>query len=262
MNLRPLLVLLLCAGSLSAGTIQITPNSLNGAEGSLVSGLIATFTDSAFPSLANLTDSINWGDGSTSAGAIAGGAGTYALTGSHTYAEEGRYTVSVGIDDTGDSSEGGNFTTATIADAPLSAGFPVNGSGMAGVAISGLVGTFNDGNPFAPNSDFGVTINWGDGSPTTAGTIFQPGGVGTSFAISGSHTYALAGVYDTVLFITDVGGSTTSEFGSENIAPAAVPEPGTFLFCGAGVLFGFAGLRFRGVRRRVNGVPSNPRSVA
>jgi hypothetical protein len=130
------------------------------------------------------------------------------------------------------------------------------------VAISGLVATFNDGNPFAPNSDFGVTINWGDGSPTTAGTILQPGGVGTSFAISGSHTYAQAGVYDTALFITDVGGSTTSEFGSEDIAPAAVPEPGTFLFCGSGVLFGFAGLWIRGVRRRVNVVPSNARSGA
>jgi hypothetical protein len=236
-------MLLLCAGSLSAGTITITPEPLSGTEGFTLSGQIATFTDSALPSTADLTGSIDWGDGTSSAGGITGSAGSYDLTGSHIYTEQGAYTVSIGIDDTGDDTGGGSLTTASIADAPLSQGPTVNGSGIAGVAIDGLVGIFSDANPFAPTSDFTVTINWGDGAPATFGTISQPEGVGTLFDISGSHTYAVAGLYDTTVLVDDKGGSTTSEFGSENITSA--PEPGTFLFCGAGVLFGFAGLRFR-----------------
>ena len=41
-----------------------------------------------------------------------------------------------------------------------------------------------------PIADFTATIDWGDGTPLTAGTISQPGGVGTAYVVTGSHTYA------------------------------------------------------------------------
>ena len=41
---------------------------------------------------------INWGDGSSSAGAISGPAGqVFTITGGHTYAEEGKFTVTITI---------------------------------------------------------------------------------------------------------------------------------------------------------------------
>ena len=54
--------------------------------------------------------------------------------------------------------------------------------------------TFNDANPMAPISDYTATIDWGDGTPNSQGTIIQPGGVGTTFEVLGTHTYADAGV--------------------------------------------------------------------
>ena len=34
-----------------------------------------------------------------------------------------------------------------------------------------------------------ATINWGDQTPSTAGTVTQPGGPGTTYIVSGTHTY-------------------------------------------------------------------------
>ena len=49
--------------------------------------------------------------------------------------------------------------------------------------------------PTPPLTDYTyVTIDWGDGTPETTGTISQPGGVGTAFVVSGTHTYADTGV--------------------------------------------------------------------
>ena len=64
-----------------------------------------------------------------------------------------------------------------------------------GVVFSGPVASFTDSSTSATASDFNyVTIYWGDGTPATAGTISQPGGAGTAFVVSGTHTYADAGV--------------------------------------------------------------------
>ena len=52
-------------------------------------------------------------------GIVALGKGLYALMGSHTYAEEGAYTISVQVLDDGGSSVSGNLTIS-VADAPLS----------------------------------------------------------------------------------------------------------------------------------------------
>ena len=52
-----------------------------------------------------------------------------------------------------------------------------------------LVGTFTDANPFGLTTDFTVSIKWGDGT-TSAGTVSQPGGIGTVFLVDGdSHLH-------------------------------------------------------------------------
>ena len=49
----------------------------------------------------------------------------------------------------------------------------------------------------------------GDGS-VTGGTVTQPGGVGTTFSVSGSHAYTAHGSYTVTVAISDVGGSTVT----------------------------------------------------
>src|SRR5262249_51223745 len=193
---------------------------------------VATFTD-ANPTapLSDFTATIDWGDGSTSAGAIIqpGGTGTdFVVSGSHIY-EEGSFTITVDITDVGGSTASAT-SSATVADATLTAtgGFTVRAT--EGIdSGSQTVATFTDTNPTAPLSDFTATIDWGDGSLTTAGTITQPGGTGTDFVVSGSHTYAEEGASFTITVnITDVGGSTASATSSATVADAVLTAPGGF----------------------------------
>lgn len=65
--------------------------------------------------------------------------------------------------------------------------------------------TFTDANPAAPLSQFSAAIDWGDSS-SSAGTITQPGGPGTVFDVSGTHTYATSGGYTVSVTISDPGG--------------------------------------------------------
>jgi hypothetical protein len=63
------------------------------------------------------------------------------------------------------------------------------------VVFSGPVASFTNTNPASTTGEYNyVSIDWGDGSPDSAGTISQPGGPGTAFIVSGTHTYADAGV--------------------------------------------------------------------
>ena len=129
----------------------------------------------------------------------------FTVSAAHTYAEEGTYAYTVTVTD-----DGGSVTifsgSAIIADAALSPSatqpavntteasiFPVpvfappvfNGPGRLVHRRQSRSSTI---------ADFTATIDWGDGTPLTAGTVSQPGGVGTAFIVSGSHTYADSGV--------------------------------------------------------------------
>jgi hypothetical protein len=204
--------------TISDADLSASGTAVTTTEGLAFSGQVATFTD-ANPS-ASLSDfatagavMIDWGDGTPqSAGNVVqpGGVGTaFIVRGSHTYAEEGSKSISVVITDEGGATTTAN-TTATIADAPLAISVaPIKV--IPGIAFSGQVATFVDGNKGAPLSDFnglgGATINWGDGT-TNAGVVSQPGGVGTTFIVSGTHTYATGDNHIFKVTITDVGGST------------------------------------------------------
>ena len=55
-----------------------------------------------------------------------------------------------------------------------------------GVLLSNVVvAKFTDANPTSTVDDFTAVIDWGDGTPTTLGTIVQPGGVGTVYEVEG-----------------------------------------------------------------------------
>ena len=210
-----------------------TPAAITAVEGMAFTAQVGTFTDAnpgALPT--QYATTINWGDGSiTTAGVIAKEAnGTFTVTGSHTYAEESAvgtpYAITVTIASIGGTSPGTTTDTgtATVSDAPLfSQGSPITGVEGTGLTPSPItVATFTDSDPGGMPTDYTATINWGDGTAASAGTITQIGlsPNGSTFSVTGTHTYDEEGNFQTLVTITDVGGSQTLAVGSAVIADA------------------------------------------
>ena len=183
----------------------VTGTSFSATEGSSFSGVVANFTDGS-PSAASDTATIGWGDGNTSSGTVASnGTGSFTVTGSHTYAEEGSYAASVTVTGSGGSSTA--TSTATVSDASLSSqGYAL--SVRAKATFSGRVATAVDSDPGCARGDYAATISWGDGA-STVGTL-AAGSAACSFDVSGSHAYAHAGTYTVTTRVSDSGGATTA----------------------------------------------------
>ncbi|HEY2019364.1 MAG TPA: hypothetical protein VGH38_37910, partial [Bryobacteraceae bacterium] len=166
----------------------------------LTNQAVATFTDSNAGAVAgDFLATINWGDGTTSAGTITGGP-TFTVAGTHTYAAGGTFTVAVTINDV---APGVGTTTVTDTASQLAtviAGTAQNFSFTVGTALTNqVVATFTDSNPAAVAGNFIATINWGDGT-TSAGTITG----GPTFTVTGTHTYAAGGTFTVAVTINDV----------------------------------------------------------
>ena len=169
---------------------HVTALSFSASEGSSFSGMVATFTDSDLAqTVSNFTATIDWGDGTTTAGTVSGSSGSFAVSGSHTYADEGTFTDKVTAHDILDSLVASPTATATVTEGDALSGTGVSFSAVAATPFSGTIANFTDTNVTNPAADFTATIEWGDGT-TTAGTV--SGGTG-AFAVSGAHTYASAG---------------------------------------------------------------------
>ena len=205
---------------LTAGTITIT-----GAVEDVTAGtLSATFTDAnTAAQTSDFSGTIDWGDGSaianfTSAD-VTGSNGSYTVSGSHLYVEDGNYTPIVHINDAG-----GSKTTdsdmVTVADAPLTAGaITTITGGVEGVTPATLIATFFDANKLAPTSDFSGTITWGDGAISYF-TSADVSGSNGNYTITDSHLYAEEGTDNVSVAIKDVGGSTTADTGNTTVADA------------------------------------------
>jgi uncharacterized membrane protein len=85
-------------------------------EGQTIDQQVATLTDSDLTA-STFSATIDWGDGTTSAGTVApvsGSPGTYVVHGQHTYSDEGSFTVRVTATDTGNGQDiGGSTATAS-----------------------------------------------------------------------------------------------------------------------------------------------------
>jgi hypothetical protein len=204
--------------------LNATATSLSGIEGLSIGGRVASFTDTnPGGDLSDFSATINWGDGQASAGTIAGNALGFAVSGGHTYAEEGSLPITITIQDVGGSSVTAG-STATVADAPLVAR-AINIAANEGATFSGKLASFFDVDPNGVVADYSATIAWGDGSTSSASMSANANG---GFDVSGSHVYAEEGYYSYTLTIDDVGGSSSMTAGTATIIdpplmPGSVP---------------------------------------
>ena len=207
--------------------------------------VVASFTTTPADAHVPLSDysvSIDWGDGTTTAGQVLGceippgppltatatpadvaDSDVHLVAGEHTYGKAGSYTIHVTIGGPGGASATAT-STATVADIAATG---VSFRATTNQADTGqTVAFFHTANASAAASDFTATIDWGDGS-TTSGTIsplvppivVPMGGTATGtataggpailplfgggFRVSGDHTYTAAGTYTVHVTITD-----------------------------------------------------------
>ncbi|HWB13519.1 MAG TPA: DUF4214 domain-containing protein [Pirellulales bacterium] len=114
-------------------TLSATGTAVTTAAGSAFSGAVASFTD-ANPGAtgSDFTASIDWGDGTTTAGTVASnGSGGFSVNGTHTYAASGTDTILVHVADLGGSTADATSTatvTSSSADVSISKSGPSSGT--------------------------------------------------------------------------------------------------------------------------------------
>jgi hypothetical protein len=179
---------------------------------------VATFLDkNASAPATDFTATVTWSDGATTTlsgtggGIVSLGGGQFALRSSHTYAEEGNYTLSVQVRDDGAASISGSLKVA-VADAALANLSITKLAATEGKATGTIrVVTFHDSNLGAPATDFTATITWGDGTTTVSGATGGLISLGNGyFGLNAGHTYAEEGNYTVSVQVRDDGGASAA----------------------------------------------------
>jgi PKD repeat protein len=201
-------------------------------QGVAFTGLVANLHDaSTTDTAAAFTATIAWGDGTTSAGTVAGGGGTFTVSGTHTYASAGTFTVTTSVVDTVDGATATATSTALVGRELTATGVTFNAT--AGVAFSGTVANLTDANTSHPASSFTASIAWGDGS-TSAGVV---GGASGTFTVSGTHTYAAGGTFTVTVSITNTASGATATATSTAIVNSTLSATGVTFSAIRGVSF-------------------------
>jgi PKD repeat protein len=208
--------------TVNESTLTAVGTNISATEGTQFSGVTGTFTDPGSPDgPSEFTASIDWGDGTTTAGTITGSAGSYAVSGTHTYADEGSFQVTTTFFENNDSgfsiSVGG---TATVAEADVFSNGAITApaSTEQSPITNAQVATFSDsGYPANVAADMTATIDWGDGTTTPGAVVALGGG---NFGVNGSHTYTKSGALTMTVTVSDdaPGTATLTITGPVNIA--------------------------------------------
>jgi hypothetical protein len=210
--------------------------ALSGVEGATTgTQTVATFTDPGPAQALNAyAATINWGDGTSSAGTITfnSGTGVFTVSGSHTYANPGAFNITTEITRTTSTIEAAS--TATVSNPAVigTGGFTVPAA--AGVTTgSQIVATFTDPGGPESSSAYTASINWGDGTLPSVGTITFNSDTGV-YTVRGTHTYASVGPRTITVTIshTQNGVAAANEVvtSSTNVLLPPVTMTGGFTF--------------------------------
>jgi PKD repeat protein len=181
---------------------------------------------------------VTWGDGavedsianSTDVQVAASPGGGWDLRGSHTYQEEQvKLLYKVVVQDLGGAPAISSSASINVSDPPVS-GLPVSVTAAIGSAFSGPVATFTDPGGVEPNAfedpggslsnHYSASINWGDGTAATVGTITLSG---TTFTVNGTHTYTTPGTFTITATISHEGSPPAVV--KITVATGAAPPP-------------------------------------
>ena len=217
------------------GLSPVSGASINTVEGAAIPGgtQLATFSDSnSLDTAASFTASIDWGDGTTTAGTVAGALGSFTVSGgAHTYTDEGGDRITTTLTRISDDATATAVGAASVGESDNFTVTGTNISGSQGTPLNNVqVATFTDTYTGHPDgSDFTALIDWGDGTGQTLGTISGSGG---SFTVNGSHTYTDAGNDTVTVDVFDNGGTATAE-GSSTATIAARTLAGNMVLTAA-----------------------------
>ncbi|HEV3165438.1 MAG TPA: Ig-like domain-containing protein [Isosphaeraceae bacterium] len=217
--------------------LTVTGMTINAVERTPFSNTVATFTD-ADPNaqVGDFSARIDWGSGLISQGVVTSdGHGGFVVSGSNWFSEQGTSPVKVTVFDlkvvNGQGGVTGSATsTANVVDAPVwLSEMPI--SALANVPFNGQLARLYDAASFSPppGNSYDVSIDWGDGTPVTAGSIGylevnpppgpylgNPVGAQVDAIVAppsqafvyGQHLYNAAGTYTLHIRVTDDGGSS------------------------------------------------------
>jgi PKD repeat protein len=224
--------------NVAPGDLVIVPSATTIDEGGDVE-LEATFADQG--TLDTHSYRIDWGDGVSDAGTVV----DYAFGETHTYADNGVYTVTVTVvdDDLGEARRTVQITVLNVdptlrgADlvAPVDEGQAITLAGLGvGLIDPGFDNPFNIQDPTnggeTQETFVGLVVDWGDGTtPDALGVVDRvsgsPGVLTTAEFLHDAHVYADNGTYTiTVRMADDDGGTVARTFTLEvrNVAPTLV----------------------------------------
>jgi hypothetical protein len=200
--------------------LTVTTQDVSAQTGQSFSGTVATVggTDATAANLANLTATIDWGDGTTPDTKVpvtTDASGNLVVQGTHTYMSAGHDTMAVTVSDSTDQATATGKGTANIT-APATPGtLTVTGqniSPVTGQPFVATVATVSD--PGSSGRGLVAEIDWGDGSWPSLVRLQGPDAQG-NFDVVGWHNYLTNGNYTiavTVLnrFTGDTGTGTAT----------------------------------------------------
>jgi hypothetical protein len=167
---------------LTAGSLSVS----GGIESMTSTTISATFSDADLNApTSDFSGTINWGDGTAAnpdittftASAVSGSGGNYTVSGSHQYAEEGNYDVTVVVSDAGGSTTTLSSSTNSAGPSPVMVAYAVAIQGRTttpgkAVPVPGMTTTINVTAPGGQFVDLAATLNVGNvsgfGSETRA----------------------------------------------------------------------------------------------
>jgi Ca2+-binding RTX toxin-like protein/PKD repeat protein len=178
------------------------------------------FSDATWGTVEEFTATIDWGDGtpleqgtvvtslvSTTRGTVTTGR----ILGSHTYGDNGDYTVTVTVSDDDGGFRSGSLRVSVYNEAPSVAQLSLRTATVANPFT--LTSSFTDGGfgTVTSQESFQATVDWGDGSaPQSVVPQWTVGGAGvpSSGTAVASHTYVSGGYFSITVTLRDDDGGT------------------------------------------------------